>query len=97
MLQAVVIEWIKQHAPLELLCKNGGWPDPSSLNIDIRSQIEKEWVIDIEFIETIMEISECDIREDKRCGEFAVAFDATGQPTDIRIIQRLWTEGDVLL
>jgi len=84
-----LIEWLRRKAPLEQLCEVGGWPDDSQLHIDICSQSENKWLIRISFNEHIQEISECEPSVYERCGKFAVHFDATGQPADIRLILRM--------
>ena len=84
-----VTEWIRRHASLTDLCQFGGWPDDSRLQIEICSRTPGEWIINISFVETIMEISECDVTERERCGQYAVSFDETGHSVDIRLIQPL--------
>lgn len=84
-----ITAWIKRHAPLTELCQMGGWPDDTRLKVEMCSSTSREWIINIFFIETIMEISECDVTERERCGQFAVNIDEAGHPTDIRMIQAL--------
>lgn len=83
------IAWIKHHAPLTELCQFGGWPDDTRLAVEVCSRTPAEWIVNISFVETIMEISECDVTERERCGQYAVAFDAAGHPVGIRMIQPL--------
>ena len=97
MLETRVIEWIRRHAPLELLCERGGWPDDVHLKVEIRSRSQNHWIVDIESTENSMEISECDVTVTPRCGEFRVTFDAFGNPVEIKMIERLWMPGDALL
>lgn len=86
---AEIVDWIKRHALLTELCQFGGWPDESRLRIEICSRSPREWIINITFVETIMEISECDVTERERCGQYAVSFEAAGHPVEIRLIQPL--------
>lgn len=95
--QQQVIGWIREHAPLADLCEHGGWPDAARLNIEVRSRSDREWIVDIDFTESTMEISECDIREAIHGGKFAVALDAEGNPVGIRLLERLWSQGDTEL
>jgi len=97
MQQSTIISWIKAHAPLDMLCENGGWADAAHLRIDIRSRERRQWIVDIEFTESTMEISECAVRRSSHGGEFAVSFDAKGNPTAICLLHPLWSEGDALL
>lgn len=97
MSQIEMIAWIKKHAPLEKLCEQGGWPDPSRISVEILSQSESQWTVDIEFTETIMEISECSVSENKRGGEFVITCNKESEPTAIRMTERLWSKGDTLL
>jgi len=83
------IAWIKRHAPLTELCQFGGWPDDTRLQVEVCSRTPEEWIVNIRFDKTIMEISECDITERERCGQYAVSFDDAGHPSAIRLIQPL--------
>jgi|GEM_PF-3559208 len=84
-----IIAWIKRHAPLTELCQFGGWPNDSQLKVEVCNRTPEEWVVNMIFVETIMEISECDITERERCGQYAISFDEAGHPSAIRLIQPL--------
>jgi len=84
--EQTLIKWIDQHAPLLDLCERGGWPDGTTLRMDICSHTAKEWLVDIFFIEAIQEISECAPLRSERCGKFVISFNASGQPEAIRLI-----------
>lgn len=86
---AEIISWIKRHAPLAELCQFGGWPDDARFGVEVCRQAPREWIVNITFVETIMEISECDVTERERCGQYSVSFDAAGHPSAIRMIQPL--------
>jgi hypothetical protein len=86
---AETIVWIRRHAPLADLCMFGGWPDDSQLRVEVCSREPHQWIVTISFVETIMEISECDVTEHERCGQYAVSFDKAGHPVDIRLVQPL--------
>jgi len=88
-LEAHVAEWIRKHAPVEQLCEVGGWPNIPTLNIDVCSRTSTEWIVNIDFDEIILEISECDLSEYNRCGKFTVTFDTSGDPVGIRLNYRL--------
>ena len=81
-----LLNWINTHAPLTQLCERGGWPDDSTLRMEICSKAGKEWIADIYFAEAIQEISECDPTRTERCGQFAIHFDASGAPDAIRLL-----------
>ena len=83
------IAWIRRHAPLTELCRFGGWPDDARLKVEVCSRAAQEWIVNITFVEAIMEISECDVTERERCGQYSVSFDEAGYPTGIRLIQPL--------
>jgi len=83
--EQALIKWIDQHAPLLELCERGGWPDATTLRMDVCSRTDNEWLVDIFFIEAIQEISECDPLRSERCGKFAISFNANGQPQAIRL------------
>jgi hypothetical protein len=83
------IVWIRRHAPLADLCLFGGWPDDSQLRVEVCNCEPHQWIVNITFVETIMEISECDVTERERCGQYAVSFDEAGHPVDIRLVQPL--------
>ena len=95
--EASVVKWIRQHAPLEAMCERGGWPDDAHLKVEIRAKLKDHWIVDIETIESSMEISECDVTETPRCGEFRVVFDRSGKPVEITMLEHLWTAGDSML
>ena len=86
---APALDWIRRPAPLTELCRFGGWPDDSSLTVELYRRTPRQWIVNICFDETIMEISECDVTRRQRCGQFAVSFDAAGSPVGIRMIQPL--------
>jgi hypothetical protein len=81
-----IIAWIRRHAPLTELCQFGGWPDDAGLTVEVCSRTPHEWIVNIAFDETIMEISECDVTRRQRCGQYAVDLDAAGHPADIRLV-----------
>jgi len=80
------MDWINEHASLALLCERGGWPDASTLRMEICSKTDEEWIADIYFIEAIQEISECNPTCTERCGQFAIRFDANGNLDAIRLL-----------
>ena len=83
---ATELDWIRRHAPLTELCRLGGWPDDSSLSVELCRRTPQAWIVNIRFDETIMEISECDVTRRQRCGQYAVDLDAAGHPADIRLV-----------
>ncbi|MDQ6971683.1 MAG: hypothetical protein Q9M30_03460 [Mariprofundaceae bacterium] len=81
-----LLEWVDTHAHLEQLSQRGGWPDGASLRIEVCSRSDSEMIADIYFDEVVREISVCDPVRDTRCGQFAIALDAAGQPASIRLL-----------
>lgn len=81
-----LIGWIREHAELQRLCEVGGWPDASSVHADICGRSPGEWIVNVEFDEYILEISECDLSRHSRCGKFAVAIDDEGRPASMRLL-----------
>lgn len=80
-----LIAWVDKHAGIEKLCQRGGWPDGSTLRIDVCNKSGREWIVDIYFEEVIQEMSECEPTRDERCGQFELSFDASGAPESIRL------------
>ena len=78
--------WIREHAQVIPLCEADGWPDIEHARIDICSKSKHEWIIQLSFNESIMEISECAIAEYNRCGAFSIHFDHHGKPCEIQLL-----------
>ena len=81
-----LIDWIRRHAGLEKLCEMGGWPDIEHAQVDICSQDDREWIVNVTVTEAIRHISECEVSEYSRCGKYAVATDRSGKPCRIRLL-----------
>jgi len=81
-----LLHWIDAHADLVRLCERGGWPDGTTLRMEVCSKADREWVADIYFEEVLQEMSECDPTRTERCGKFVICFDASGIPRVIRLL-----------
>jgi len=81
-----LIGWIDRQAPLAVLCERSGWPDGATLRLKVCSKKDREWIVDIWFVEVIQEMSECDSTRTERCGRFAIRFDANGAPEAIQLL-----------
>jgi len=81
-----LLAWVDAHAGLEKLCERGGWPDGSTLRLDVCDKAEREWIVDVFFEEVVQEISECVPTRDVRCGQFVIVFDEYGEPQAIRLL-----------
>jgi len=82
-----LIAWIDQHVELARHCERGGWPDGSTLSMNICSQKGPEWIVNLCFVEVIQEMSECEPTRTKRCGKFVIRFDSSGAPESMRLIR----------
>jgi len=81
-----LIDWVRQHAGLEKLCEEGGWPDVEHAEVTICSQDDNEWIVNVTVTESIRHISVCEVAEYSRCGKYAVEADASGNPCGIHLL-----------
>lgn len=84
-----IMEWIRLHAPLPQLCRIGGWPDDTTLRMEVRKRSGREWIVDLYCDEVIQEMSECTPTRTERCGQFSLTLGPSRQPTNIRMLHSL--------